>query len=586
VIALLGLGVVVTVTTVPGVFIVDEINYLVNVLALRDGRVTIANTDGLPPSRELVFFDPFPPTRIVDTTPVASTAPPLYAPIALPFSWFGWRGLVAINLASYLATTALLFAYSRRYSSEASTPWLAAAAFALGGYAIEYAQGLWPQALSFALCTGGIVAASRLFDGGRPWWGAAAGLLLATATGIRYQNAVLLAAAGAGIGLWAHSRWKGLLAFGLAAAIPLAASSAINHARLDSWNPISKGKGYINVPLLQDEQSSALDPLVMGWAQVVDASARPPLVGPDFASWVRYDEATGAHLMLNTTVKKAFLQSAPWAALAFLMAALAWTRFQMPDAQRRQMRFLSLAIGIILAMFALAGVRRHDGLAFNQRYLLELLPLAAVGFAWAIDGLRLRSGPLMAGASIAAIGLALILASAPAIGGPEIPRWTMRIALILKVPLLLAASLVACWILARIGYQARTLIGVAAGLCLGWGLTLHLADDTYAANRLRRENLARTQALAGVLTDRSALVAWWGHRDAAGPLLFDRDIVILDAWADQGEDAPRLIRELLAQGRKVVLLEDGIPASVAALVTDGLEVRALNDRGLRLVELR
>ena len=78
-IALLGLGIVVTAKAVPGVFIVDEINYLVNALALRDGRVTIANTEGLSPSRELVFFDPFPPTRIVDATPVSSTAPPLYA---------------------------------------------------------------------------------------------------------------------------------------------------------------------------------------------------------------------------------------------------------------------------------------------------------------------------------------------------------------------------------------------------------------------------------------------------------------------------------------------------------------------------
>ncbi len=587
VVALVVLGVVVSAKVVPGVFIVDEINYLVNVLALRNGGVSVANTDGLTPSRELVFFDPWPPTRVVDSTPVVSTAPPLYGPIALPFSWFGWPGLVAINVVSYLATTALVFLYARRYSSEPSTPWLAAAAFALGGYAIEYAQGLWPQALSFALCTGGIVAAGRLLDGGRLWFGSVAGFLLATATGIRYQNTVVLAAVAVGIGLWANRRWHALLAFVLAAAIPLGTSSAINHARLDSWNPISKGKGYLNVPLLQSPESSVLDPLVMAWAQMIDFSVRPPLIGPEFESWVRYDATTGAHLLLNTTVKKAFLQSAPWAALAFLMAALVWTsRVEAPEAQRRQMRLLSLTMGGIVATFALAGVRRHDGLAFNQRYLLELLPLSAIGLAWALDGLRLRARPLLAGAAIAMPALILVLMSAPAAGAPDVPGWTMRIAVILKAPLLLAALLVVCWILARIGYRVRTLVAVVVGLCLGWGLALHLADDVFASHRARRYSLGRTQALAGVVTDRSVLVAWWGHRDPAAALLLDRDVVILDAWADEGKDAPRLIRELLARGRRVQVLEDGIPASVLAHVTAGLQVTPVTNQGLRLVELR
>ncbi len=66
------------VTVVPGVFIIDENNYLVNVIAVRQGHVTVANTAGLSPSRELAFFDPAPRSRAVNSTPVASTAPPLY----------------------------------------------------------------------------------------------------------------------------------------------------------------------------------------------------------------------------------------------------------------------------------------------------------------------------------------------------------------------------------------------------------------------------------------------------------------------------------------------------------------------------
>ena len=55
---LLCLGLVLTAAVIPGIFTVDENNYLVNVLALRHGHVTVTNTAGLSPSRELLFFDP------------------------------------------------------------------------------------------------------------------------------------------------------------------------------------------------------------------------------------------------------------------------------------------------------------------------------------------------------------------------------------------------------------------------------------------------------------------------------------------------------------------------------------------------
>ena len=127
---------------------------------------------------------------------------------------FGWRGLVALNTLAYLATIVMVFLYTRRYATEASTPWMAAAAFALGGFVIEYAQGVWPHALSIALCTGGILAAGRVStpgswdssENGRPSLAAAAGFLLGLATGVRYQNAVILAVVAGGIALWSAQR--------------------------------------------------------------------------------------------------------------------------------------------------------------------------------------------------------------------------------------------------------------------------------------------------------------------------------------------------------------------------------------------
>ena len=298
--AIVGIGI--SVKVVPSVFTVDDVNYLVNVVAVRSGGLRVSNTEGLTPSRELLFFDPTATTREVTSTPVASSAPALYGLLALPFSWFGWRGLVGLNTLAYLATVLIVFLYSQRFATTQLTPWLAAGAFALGGFALEYSQGVWPHALSFALCTGGIVAAGMSIDRGRHVAAVAAGVLLATAAGLRYQNAVIVAAVGAGLLLLAQDRLRAVAAFAAGTAVPLSTSAFINHVRLDSWNPISKGSGYLNVPLAVDS-SAWSDPFVMLWAQTVDYSARPRLSGPDVDSWLHYDLTTGAHLILNAFAK-------------------------------------------------------------------------------------------------------------------------------------------------------------------------------------------------------------------------------------------------------------------------------------------
>jgi hypothetical protein len=585
-VALLALGVVVSLTVVPGVFVTDDNNYLINVLALRQGRVTVANTEGLTPSRELLAFEPGPTARVVTSTPVASSAPPLYAFIALPFSWLGWRGLVALNTISYLAAAALVFAYTRRYATDASTPWIAATAFALGGFVIEYAQGVWPHALSIALCTAGIVAAGRSLEEWRPDIAAAAGFLLALATGVRYQNAVMLVVAGGCLALWAVNRWKAVSVYALAAAVPLAASAFINHVRLDSWNPISKGDGYLNVGIARGTARSLFDPLTMFWARLVDFSVRPPLVGPDF-TWVTYQPVTGAHLMIGETVQKAFLQSAPWAVLALVMFTLAWVpRFAMPRGRRRQLQLMSLVTMAILLTFAFSGIQRHDGLVFNQRYLLELLPLAAIGFAWALDGLALSMRPLLVGVAWGALFVVVILRAIPFIGGPGNTPSLVRELAILKVPLFLAIALGILWLTAASRVRVRPLLAAAAGLCLGWGLTLHVIDDVAASHRLRARKAGETAALDGVLPDGSALVAYTGYKDAAFPLLFTRDIVILDVRGDEGADAPTLIRELLARRRRVFVIQSGFKAEVLAAVLAGWQVERVVQPGVDMVELR
>ena len=591
-IGLLGLGLALSLSVVPGVFTVDDNNYLVNVLALRDGRVTLANTEGLSPSRELLFFDPTARSRVVNATPVASTAPPLYALLALPFSFLGWRGLVALNTIAYLTTILLVFQYARRYSSDTATPWIAAGACAFGGYAMEYALGLWPQALSFALCTAGIVAASPLIDKDRRVRtivvAATAGFLLALATGVRYQNAVVLAAVGAALALLAGPRrWAACAAYVAGAAGPLSMSAVINHARFGSWNPISKGPGYLSVPV-SDVKTALLDPLFMFWAWIVDYSAHPELSDLSTRAWLHYDRVTGAHLIFGAIVKKAVLQSAPWMVLALLAFGIAWLPAVRMDRRRRQqLRLLSFVAAAMLATFSVAGVDRHDGLSFNARYFLELMPLGAVGFAWALDArVPARAGPLAIGAAAGAGLAGVILFATPIVGGPSIPLWTVRQLAILKTPLVLAGLVASVWLMDVFGRKRPALLLGTVGACLSWGLILHLSTDVGMSQFMRAGNLARTRALAKVVPDGSAVVAHWGHKDAVAGLLLTRDVVILDVRADDGKDAPGLIRELLARQRRVFLLKDGLSAEILERLSAGLRTMPVQNSVLPLLELR
>jgi len=586
--ALLVLGIVLTLSVVPSVFTVDDNNYLVNVLALRRGRVTIANTEGLRPSRELLFFDPTARTRAVEVTPVASTAPPLYAPLAVPFSVLGWRGLVALNTLAYLATILLVFHYARRHAAAAFTPWLAAGAFAFGGYTIEYALGLWPHALSFALCFAGIVAAGRAIENGRLAPAAAAGFLLALAIGIRYQNAVVLAAVGAGIVVWTRHRWRAVAAFALATAVPLSASAAINHERFDSWNPISKGPGYLDVPIAgRDRGAWVIDPAVMFWGQVVDYSARPKLTSVEVQSWLQHDPTTGAHLIFGVVVKKALLQSAPWVVLGLLLLLAAWVpAVRLPIDQRRQLRLLSLVAVAILATFSFAGVDRHDGLAFNARYFLELMPVVSVAFAWALDGRALKYRTIAIGAALGFVAVLVILSATPVVGRPGMPAWMFRQLAVLKTPLLLAVILAVAWLLTPDSEARRVFLSVTVGLCLGWGLMMHLGTDVLTSQAMRTASLARARAIAEVVPDRSAVIGHWGSKDAVGPLLLTRDIVVLDAWTDDGRDAPGLIRELLARERTVYVLEEGFTAKQLDRLVAGLHPTRVEQAPVPILELR
>lgn len=581
-IAVLVIGAVLAVTTVPAPFTVDENNYLVTLAALRAGRLTVPGTEDLPSTRELLYFDPSGYRREVRSTPVSSTAPPLYAVLGLPFSYLGWRGLVALNTLSFLATILMTFALTRRYAAAAETPWIAAAAVGAGAYFVEYAQGLWPHMITVALVTGATLLCARAIDESRVEWAAAAGFLAALAAGVRYQNAFIIGCLGLALLLLSRRRLVLPAALAAGAVLPLAVCSIMNFARLGSWNPISKGSGYgITAERMARGEGTIVGKIAtMAWTRVVDYSAQPSLAGTVHESFLTPQPESGAFVLV-TAVKKAWLQSAPWMIVPLILLVVAWLPAspfsrRIGPAPQRHLRLISLVVVATIGMFSAAGVRTTDGLCFNQRYFCELVPLMAVALAWGVEGigLRARSTALLAGTLA---GAALAFASLqPHHLAP------LRHHLVRYLPLALALLFAAAWALWR-GGRARGVekpwqleaTAFALGATLAWGLTVHLGDDVPASRILRHSRQDYLRQLGPFISEHSAVFASGAIKDALGPLQLYRDVVIAVPGFDYGAATKELVETFLARGRRVFILPNALPRELLDPVLEGKQFRGL-----------
>ena len=538
---LLALGVVLTAMVVPGIFIVDEDNYIATIVGLRRGDFSLPGTEGLPPSIDLYWFDPAPWSRGAPSTPVVSVAPPLYAFLALPFSYLGFRGLIALNTIAFLVATWLVFRLTEKYTTSPKAPWLAAIAFAFGAYNIEYAMGMWPHMVAVALCLGAFALAGEVRSGKGLLFALGAGVLAGYSSGIRYQNIVFAAFVGLGILLFAKRRWAASVAYGLGVSLPLAVSSLINHERFGSWNPVSKGTTYTQLATIKGQTETLADVPRAFFSKVVDFRAHPPIGTGQPNTWSWNPDDNGAFLW-SGTIKKAFLQSAPWIAVALALVFVAWFWRGLEPEKRREGRAMSLLFAAVLGLFAFAGMKRHDGLCFNQRYFLELVPLAAIALGFAFDRFKLSLRPLAIGA-----GLAAILATVTLLLEPG--SW-WRTTLLMNVPLLLATGLLAAWAFASSGKIAARLPWALLGACLVWSVGAHL-DDLRGSRKLRTTNATRFEAYSQVIPENVALFTWWGAKDAFGPLLLERDFVIVDPGTTNGQDTFMLIDAFLARGTRV-----------------------------------
>ena len=569
--ALACIALTLVVTAVPGIFTIDEDNYIADLLAVRAGRLSVAATDGLPPSVELLAFDPAADERVPDKTPVVSTAPPLYAPIAVPASFLGLYGLIALNAVALVVTAGLAFGLARHVTRSRAAPYLAAVAVLFGGYSIEYAQGIWPHMLSMALVFGAFVASVRAQEDGSLRLAALAGLLAGVACGVRYPNALSAAAIGLGLLLFSARRVRSVLAYAAGALLPLAYSTVVNHARLGIRNPISKGGGY-----LQPGEAYAprwLDTIRCAVARIVDFDVQAPLQG--HAAWahpyLRPSLATGAYV-IGGAVKKAWVQSMPWVALSLVVLVLAWRRRE-AGAQTRALRTAALLVFTTVAVVAVSGASRVDGYGFNQRYFIDMLPLVALALVVAVDSVRWSPRALATGAGGTAL-LLLVVFLQPSASA-------FRQHALTKVPLVMAVALLAAYALRgrRNGAQVASAVLAAS---LVWAAGVHLADDLVASRALREINAERLASASVRVHGPAAVFAGWGGRDPFGPLALDRDVLILDVWPDQAKAAPELREELLRRGRHVYIAMP-IPSPLLERVAGDHEVADLGDGFFEIV---
>ncbi len=584
-IALLGLlggAILLTVLATPGVFIIDECNYLTTVHALQRGQVTLPDACGLPPSRELLYMAPEAPFWIETPDPLAPSAPPLYALIALPFARLGgWRGLVLLNAVAFMTTLFLVYRRTAQLSSDKTTPWVAAGILGTCTYLLDFSQGVWPHTLTMLLCTAGLYSSlpirEKKFNAGSY---ALSSLLLAIAAGIRYQNIVLLVLVLGCILLLQKEKWRRTAAFCLGAALPLAASSLINHARYGFWNPISKpGAGYVNLGALRAAQEGRMIDMLTDTcrafgSRVIDFSLHHPLpVGftPDPQSSI-------GTIMCMGVIKKAWLQSCPWLLLTACLLLIQLRPMRIRHGSlgpiRREWTAYAIVIGGVLGLFAAAGSSRIDGMGFNQRYFIELLPFATVAFALSTGRyIRRHAVSVATGGTLTAVVTLMVTYL--------MPTDSLARELILgKLPILLAVATCVMWYSTHTSRKGITTgTSLLLGSCLAWSATVHLAHDMPATRRLRSvQELRATSAHNAIPSDSPALlVASWGLALAMAPLeLSHSGIVIADPWVDQGEDLPALIDAAFSTGKRVYVILNDLPPPLYAQITNARTTRWLH----------
>ncbi len=359
----------------------------------------------------------------------------------------GLRGVILLNAVASALTLPLVWLAARALFEDRRLATQAALIYGLATFAVVYAFGVWPHGVTTFLVTAAVAAVVVGWRGtpAAELRGALiAGLVLGLGVNIRVD--ALFAAAPLGIWLLGAGRRPyaglGLLLAGL---VPgLAIATAINQAKFGIPSPVTYGMSEGGTSVGYDAQlaplvvAGALAALALGMTRVRAVLFRPAgltltavgglalllaLPGPREALiriaegfWVLVIDfqahpvpSRGLTVTEDGTirayglVKKALLQSLPYAAAVLVLAPRLWRG---PD--RAAVVFCALFVGLGIVPFAFSSW--HGGMANNMRYFLNLVPVLVI----------LSAAALREIAALAEGRAALAMAAVLAIGGGAI----------------------------------------------------------------------------------------------------------------------------------------------------------------------
>lgn len=404
-----------------GLFTIDEVIQLAGIDALvRTGGLAVENDDLATGHQALRLWYLRP-----GSAGLVPQYPSGFAVLAAPF-WMigGVKGVMALNFAAALAVAALAGLVAR----DAVGTWragIAAAALTMGAtFLADYAFAFWPHAVAAAISTFAVWAALRTVATGDWRWSLGVGLALGFGGLIRVDVWFMVPA----LAMWAilasARPIRDLFLAGVGLAPGVLAASTLNWIKFAHFFPASYGQaggggsvsagGYnfaffilaiaavacviarLTRPRwgwIAGAAGIAAVAVLEGGAGYLSASLRGVWVlgidlrdfkGVDIDRFIRSTPEGG--VIFYFTLKKALAQSMPW--LGVLPALWLMAR----DGRKAERRFASLlAITAPSLMLFFASREWHGGLSSNQRYLLALTPLFAVGAIIAISRLPGRA---------------------------------------------------------------------------------------------------------------------------------------------------------------------------------------------------